>query len=183
MARQIVPLRYGRTAAFLHWASAIAIVFALVIGLLARQAPGEHRAEYLLRVHLPLGILVVLLTLARILWRLFDVRPMPIPDQPRRQVLLSRVVHALLTLVPLLLGLSGTALLIVSGALPILFGGAAGPLPAFTRFPPMRVHASAAIALAVLLAVHLLAVVYHQVFHKHRLLARMRIGDIPEDRP
>ena len=168
--------RYDIGAIVFHWTVAAAILVALPLGFLAAHAPDDRHAALLLRVHIPLGILTLVLTVARAIWRYRHAPPPPPAGQPRWQIDVARVSHALLYAVPMVLGASGLALLALSGAAPIVFARVQGVLPDFSRFPPMAVHALAAFILIGLVGLHGAAVVYHQFYRRDRLLARMGIG-------
>lgn len=176
MAGSGTPQRYGSLAIAFHWTVAAAILVALPLGFLAAHATDARQAASVLRIHVPLGILILVLTAGRAIWR-YRHRPPPAPaGQPRWQAGAARITHILLYVVPIVTGVSGLALLALSGAAPILFSRARGALPDFSRFPPMTAHALGAFALVGLLCFHLGAVVYHQVLRRDRLLARMGIG-------
>ena len=167
---------YRLPAIVFHWALAAAILVVLPLGFLAAHAPGSPQARSLLRIHVPLGILILLLAVARAIWR-YRHAPPPAPcGQPHWQIAAARVSHTLLYVVPILLGASGLALLALSRAAPIVFARVRGTLPDFTQFPPMAVHAAAAFVLLGLLGLHLAAVIYHQAYRRDRLLARMGVG-------
>lgn len=168
--------RYGTLAAALHWLSALAILAMLPLGFAAAHAGDPARATALLRLHLPLGLAVLALTLARIAWALVDVRPEAPPGQPRWQHRLARGNHILLYALVVLLSVSGIGLIALSGAAPAIFAGDAGRLPDFSTLPPMAVHAASALGLVGLLACHFGAVAYHQIYRRDSVLARMRVG-------
>lgn len=176
MGAGALPKRYDVVARSLHWLSALAILLVLPIGLLAARASSDHQAVALLRVHVPLGLLILALMLARLAWRRRHVPPAPPSDTPRWQVTLARVVHVLLYALPIVIAASGIGLMALSGAAPLIFGRTGGRLPDFSRFPPMTVHATGALALVGLLALHVAAVAYHQFVRRDRTLARMGIG-------
>ncbi len=171
--------RYDSFAIVLHWTSAAAILVALPLGFLAAHASDSGQAAALLRIHVPLGIVIVILTLSRVVWRLRHGPPPAVEGQPRWQAAAARISHLLLYVVPIVLGASGIALMVLSGAAPVVFSRVQGTLPDFSRFPPMAVHAASAFALVGLIALHLVATVYHQVVRRDRLLARMGIGALP----
>lgn len=167
---------YGAGAIAFHWIVAAAIVVALPLGFLAAHAADDRQAASLLRVHVPLGILILVLTVARAIWRYRHAPPAPPAGQPRWQSGAARVSHALLYAVPMALGVSGVALLALSGAAPVVFGRVQGVLPEFARLPPMAAHALAAFVLVGLIGLHGAAVVYHQIHRRDRPLARMGVG-------
>ena len=170
------PDRYGVIAAMIHWLSAAAILAMIPLGFTAADAHDPARVAALLRIHLPLGRFILVLTLARMIWWLVDVRPARPSGQPVWQHRLASGSHLLLYGLILLLCGSGIGIMIMSGAAPDIFSGKTGILPDFTTFPPMPVHAAAAFALIGLLILHLAAALYHQFWRRDRLFARMRVG-------
>lgn len=170
--------RYGSVQIALHWTSAAAILALLVLGLMAAATGDPAQKAALLRVHAPLGTLVLALTIARVGWRFFDKRPDKLARQPRWQAFTARTTHALLYAVTISMGVSGIGLMILSGAGAILFSGAPGPLPDFRDFRPLAVHGAGAAAMVGLLSLHVGAALYHQFYKRDRLLARMGVGTV-----
>ena len=113
------------------------------------------------------------LTLARLGWWLVDVRPAMAAGVSAFQARAARTVHALLYVVVLGVAVSGVALTVVSGAGAILFAGAPGPLPDLWDYPPRIFHGAGARLLFMLLGLHVGAALYHQLFMRDRILARM----------
>ncbi|NSY14862.1 cytochrome b [Agrobacterium vitis] len=167
---------HGGIAVALHWIIAVGIVTLLVLGFAAGRAVSESQQADILRVHITLGVSVLLLTLFRAIWWSLNRRPGRLSGQPLWQHHVAQVTHALLYGVPVIAAASGIGLLIFSGAGPIIFLHAPGPLPQFEDFPPMAVHAIAAFTLIGLIVLHVVAALYHQVLRRDRLLARMGIG-------
>ncbi len=168
--------RYGFLEIALHWVSAAAILTLLGLGLTAADISDPGQKAALLRVHAPLGILTLALTVIRAAWWLFDKRPGNPVGQPRWQAFTAHSVHTLLYLVTIAMGVSGIGLMVLSGAGAILFFGAPGPLPHFRDLRPMAVHEAGAFAMIGLLCVHIGAVLYHQTYKRDRLLVRMGVG-------
>jgi cytochrome b561 len=176
------PQRYGSVAIAIHWISAAAILLQFGLGVAAANASEAGAQTSLLRAHVVLGIFVVTLTLIRLGWWLIDRRPGALAGLPSWQALSERVVRVLLYFLILLLGASGLAVLVLSGAADILFAGASRALPDFTRLPPMAAHIAAAAALLSLAALHIVAALYHHFWRRDGLLGRMwkaRAGAAP----
>ena len=171
--------RYGSVAVAIHWLTAVAIVALVGLGLAAANAADPDLKAALLRAHVPLGTLVLLLTIFRIVWWFIDRRPAPLAGMPRWQVSAEGLVRILLYALILVLGSSGITLIILSGAGAVLFGGAAGPLADFWQFPPMFAHYVAALLLIALAGGHIVAALYHQFFKRDRVLSRMGLGSAP----
>ncbi len=167
--------RYGSLAVTLHWLSAVAILALLALGFMAANAPGTARQTAFLRLHVPLGVFVVVLTLTRIVWWCFDARPGDVAGQPRWQALTAHVTHSLLYGFLIVMGASGIGLMLLSRAAPILFFDAPGPLPRFSDFPPMVAHALGAFAIVTLLCLHIGAALFHQAYKRDHLFARMGV--------
>ena len=167
--------RYGTLAATLHWVSAIALAGMVAVGFAAANSADAGRTAALLRTHVPLGLLLLALTLARLVWRLFDRRPAA-PAGPRWQQIAARLNHAALYGVVILMGVSGIGVMVLSGAAAIVFSGAATAMPHFFDLAPMKAHVLGAILLIGLFGLHVSAALYHQFYRRDHLLARMGVG-------
>lgn len=167
--------RYGILAVTLHWVSAVAIFGMLAVGFAAADTADAGRTAALLRVHIPLGLLVLALTVARLVWWLLDHRPAT-PAGPRWQRIAGRLNHAALYGTVLLMGVSGIGVMVLSGAAAIVFSGDATAMPRFFDFAPIKAHAFGALVLVGLLGLHVGAALYHQFYRRDFLLARMGIG-------
>ena len=167
--------RYGIVAVALHWTSAAAVFLLLPLGFLAAASSDTARSIALLRIHVPMGILVLLLTILRLAWWRHDPRPDAVAG-PRWQVISAKATHLLLYAVLILMGSSGIGLMIASGAGSSLFGDEPAALPQFTRYAPMVIHALGAFALVALLILHVGAALYHQLYRRDATLLRMAYG-------
>ena len=170
------PDRYGLVAIALHWLSALIIIVLLVVGVAAANVTDPAVSTRLLRIHAPLGVLVLILTIARIAWRLADVRPGPPADQPHWQSIAANIVQTGLYGLILVLGASGIGVMVLSGLGPTLFGDTHQPLPGFATLRPFLTHKAAAFLLFVLLHIHIGAALHHHFVVHDRLLARMGLG-------
>lgn len=177
MSAKSTAERYGSVAIAIYWITAAAILALLVAGLWAANTSDDGTKVALLRVHVPLGVAVLALTLFRMAWWFMDRRPAAPVGTPRWQVSVEAIVRVLLYALVLLLGGSGIAMIVLSGAGAILFGGEARALPDFWTYPPMRAHFLAVVALAALLCLHIAAALYHHVIRRDGLLARMGVGN------
>ena len=177
MSAQSSATRYGAVAISIHWVSAAAVAALLATGLIAADATDPALRTALVQLHLPLGVIVLLLTLLRIVWWWrFDRHPVPPEGQLRWQQRLAGATHYGLYFVLLLLVASGIGTLVLSGALPALLSGAA--LPDFEGIGPRIVHGIVARLLIGLLILHIGAALYHQFIRRDRLLGRMGVGPV-----
>ncbi|HEX6865912.1 MAG TPA: cytochrome b [Caulobacteraceae bacterium] len=118
------PDRYSMVAIILHWTIAALILTNVGIAWAADEVRGPDRVAAL-QPHKVIGITVLLLTLARLAWRLV-MKPPRMPDTmaPWERVL-ARTVHVLFYVVMVALPLSGWAMVSASplaGAYPIHLG-------------------------------------------------------------
>ncbi|WKD48474.1 cytochrome b [Microbulbifer spongiae] len=129
-----------------------------------------------LRVHVPIGVVILLLTLVRIGWWCFmDYKPASVP-MPSWQDHASRAVHILFYVVILGTVASGIGMVILSGAGPIIFGGDLATLTDLFDYPPRRPHGIGARVIIVLLILHVGAALYHHLLKRDQLLRRMWFG-------
>lgn len=171
--------RYGAVAIMIHWLTAAAVFGLLVSGLVMAGTVDPEAKKAILMVHAPVGTLVLLLTLARIAWWLVaDRRPAAAKGGSSAQKMVARLVHMAFYPVLLVLGGSGIAMLVLSGAIPALIGE--GPLPDFSTLLPRGPHGFAAWALIGLVALHVGAALYHQFVRRDGLLARMGLPSWPQ---
>lgn len=175
MMRKSSRDRYGAIAASIHWVSALAIILMLATGLMLDGAEDPGLTLGLLRLHVPLGISVAVLTLIRIVWWLaFDKHPHAPADLSPTQKWAARLVHLGLYGAIIVMVASGIGLMALTGALPQIVSG--GALPDFSETPPALVHGLMGRLLLVLAAGHILAALYHQLIKRDNLIGRMRIG-------
>ena len=177
MPLKSTPARYGAIPIAIHWISALALLGLLMSGFRAADMLDHAAKAGILRIHTAVGMAVLVLTLARILWWIaIDRKPDHPAGQPRWQQIASSAVHGMLYLAVLLMAGSGIATMALSGAGDIVWGGAAAPLPDFRQFAPRAAHGLGASILILLSLLHIAAALYHQFVLRDRLLARMGLG-------
>lgn len=171
--------RYAKPQIVIHWLAAALIAFLLVTGtLVLADLPNTAQKIGNLRIHMILGGLAGLLIIFRIVLR--KRLPAPLPVQGEK---LAKLGHMALNLVILLMVFSGVMLSLQSGAFDAVFGS--GVLPEdFKQFTPRKIHGLASRATMGLIALHVLAALYHQIIIKDNLLSRMGLGTTKaESRP
>lgn len=164
-------IRYAKSQIAIHWLAAALIIFLLVTGsLVLADLPNTAEKIGNLRIHMILGVLAGILVIARVILR------KRLPALPAvHGEMFARLGHMALNLIILLLVFSGAMLMLQSGALDALLGSAALPAD-FKEFTPRRIHGLASRVAMALIALHVLAALYHQFIVKDGLLARMGIG-------
>ena len=168
--------RYGSVSMFFHWVSAAIILALVVLGFRAASTSDLTLKASILRLHVPLGGLILVMTVLRLLWRLIDRKPQDVPGTSAWQAVTARAVHALLYVTLVVMGVSGIAMIAMSGAAAILFDGSPARLPNFWDYAPRIPHGIGAFVLIALITLHVAAAAYHQFIKRDRLLARMGLG-------
>ncbi len=174
MARLSNNSHYGTVAVTIHWLSALLILALLGSGFRAGQIIDPIAKADILRVHAPMGITILLLTLARIIWWWrHDTKPAALGNSPRWQEVSAKTVHVLFYIIILGMAASGIGMFVLSGAGAIIFGGAQAALPDFNLYPPRIPHGLGARAMVALLVLHAGAALYHHFFKRDVTLSRM----------
>jgi cytochrome b561 len=103
-------LRYGAVAMTLHWLLAAAILFMLGLGLTMTSLDETDPLMFpLFQLHKSIGLTILVLSLARLLWRLFHPAP-PLPaHMPRWERTTARGVHAMIYALTITIPLMGWA--------------------------------------------------------------------------
>ncbi len=182
------PPRYSAVAILLHWAIALLVLALVGLGLYMTSLPPGSAAQFsLYQWHKSLGITVLLLTLARIAWRLSH----PVPALPATlkpwERLAARGTHVGLYALMLAIPLTGWALVSASPwNLPtILYGVIPWPhLPVLSTLEDKagaeavleQVHGLLAWSAVALVALHVAAALKHHFILKDDVLARMLPG-------
>jgi cytochrome b561 len=168
---------YGTVAIAIHWLSAALIIAMFVLGIVASETTDPLQKSSILRIHAPVGLFVLALTILRITWWLVaDKKPAAVAGQSPWQKSVSTWVHRILYFCILGMAGSGIWLLRSSGAGEIIFDGANKPMPDLETFFAYSAHSTIALVFEALIVLHVLAALYHQFVLRDRLLARMGIG-------
>lgn len=163
---------YGRFAVSIHWLSAILILVLLGSGFRSDMSLDPATKIMILRVHIPVAILVLVLTAVRLVWWWrFDKKPAPLEGTPALQEKIALWTHRLLYVLLIVMLGSGIGLSILSGAPDAVFGSA--ELPVFTEYPPRIAHGIAAKILAGLIVLHAGAALFHHFMKRDVTLKRM----------
>jgi len=102
--------RYGAVAMTLHWLLAAAILFMLWLGLfMTSLEDSDPRTFPLFQVHKSIGLTILILSVARLLWRLANPAPPPPAHSPRWERIAARAVHALFYVLMIAVPLMGWA--------------------------------------------------------------------------
>lgn len=165
---------YGTIAVTIHWLSVLFIIMMIGSGLRAAGLTDSTAKAAVLSVHVPLGIIVLLLTLSRVAWWMFaDQKPQAPQADPAWQTKSAHAVHIAFYILIFGMAASGIGMMVLSGAGSILFGGSQAPLPDFWSYLPRVPHSIGSRVLIVLFIIHAGAALYHQFIKGDGLLNRM----------
>ena len=170
-----VERTYNPVAKILHWSIALLIVLQLGIGWTMPEIHKGTRPDGEIGWHLRVGVLIVLLVAARVVWR--AVRPPLGTDSDHSGMRrLASATHILLYLLMIIVPLLGWA---NAGSRDWAVG--IGPLQ-LPRLVPVGsklghgmgdIHGDLAVVLAVMIGLHVAAALYHQFIRKDDTLRRM----------
>jgi cytochrome b561 len=173
--------RYDAPTLALHWLTVALVItlwtIAQIWDWLPKGSAPRHAAQAL---HVSLGMLFIVVLLARLAWRLSGGRRLAPPPGSRLLVLASRAVHGVLYLLLLLMAISGP-LNRSAGGDPLSFFG-------LVTFPPLLAenkalaetindfHGTVATIILILAGLHAAAALLHHYLWRDGVLARMVPG-------
>lgn len=168
--------RYHPVSMLLHWLLALLILGTLAVGLYMTGLPFSPTRLKLYNWHKWAGMMILLLSAARLLWRLTHRPPADLP-MPAWQRRIAHAAHGLLYLLFFAVPLAGWAYSSAAGFPIVLF--AVLPLPDWV--PVSRdlaeqlksLHHWLAYALCAVVALHIAAALKHQWVDRDGLLLRM----------
>ena len=157
--------RYGKIQVIIHWLTLLLLLgsfFSHEAMKAAWRFVGENGAEGFtpdigVRVHVIIGISILVLTVIRIVLKVTKGSPPPVEGQHPVITIAASAVHGLLYLILLAMPLTGMAAWL----------GGIRDLG--------EVHKVLFIVILVLLAAHILAALFHQFIIKDNLISRMRL--------
>lgn len=181
-----LPSRYGFVAMTLHWLIAAAIIANIVLILTMPEGrTPTHRM--MMGWHMSVGLTVLVLSIARLVWRWMNPVPPP-PHGLNRWIHVSgTAMHHLLYTLMVAIPLAGWLLVSANGYSPPWFGLFDWPVfPGFGGLSKEAAHdwheafESAHVvlgwAMIVLIPCHIAAALYHHIVRKDNVLIRMIPG-------
>jgi cytochrome b561 len=168
---------YDSGAKSLHWTTVVLLGAQFTIGWIM---PGVHKLTQpgvLVRLHFSLGVLILGITAARLLWRLAVGVPDPPANLPRWQQLASQTLHTILYVLLFALVFSGWVYASSHGIAVTFFGLAT--LPAI--FPDGsavgqaigNLHSPLAYVLLTAVGLHIGAALAHTLIWRDSVMGRM----------
>ncbi len=108
-------VNYSRGAQLLHWSNALLIFFMWPLGMIMVRSESIETKTTLYQIHVAIGLLVLILTLIRTVWRFTVARPSVPPKLTSVQRRTVMFVHVLQYVALLVLTFSGVGLMLASG--------------------------------------------------------------------
>jgi cytochrome b561 len=174
---QTTPSRYHPLQVTFHWLTVILVFAALILGKYSSFLPNDASEIAPLRLHMIIGILTLVVIVARFITRTKLPRPAYASTGNAFLDGLGKFVHYALYLLVFLMTLSGMSLSLQTGLPSIVFFGSGASLPTdFYDFTARMLHGFIAPTLALLVLLHVGAALYHQFTLKDNLLSRMWYG-------
>ena len=182
--------RYGTVAMSLHWLIAIAVLFNIALGYYMGDLPRSDPDRFwIIQFHKSTGLSILVLSVARLLWRV--VNPMPaLPEHMAKwERMLARGVHYIFYVLIIAIPLAGWAMVSSSTrGLPTMWYG----LFEWPRIPFLAdlsldqkhyfggifesTHNTLAVVAIVLIALHVAAALKHQFWDRDTVMSRMLPG-------
>lgn len=98
---------YGAVAKSFHWLIALLVIIMLGVGLYMSGLDPSPKMFQIYALHKSLGITILFLVILRLLWRLTNGVPIPLPNHKAWEKILAKIIHSLLYLSLLAMPLSG----------------------------------------------------------------------------
>ncbi|MDE2445975.1 MAG: cytochrome b [Alphaproteobacteria bacterium] len=172
----VSPTRYTQVAIWLHWITAILLIYMLFWGEgLIKSFGGAAPANP--GLHASLGVTILALTVLRLVWRLMNPPPPDLP-MPAWQAKGSHALHLAFYAMLFLIPISGMAAMgrLIAGKHPEFANLTIFNLfnvPYFEMSWLSSIHGLTTNLTIGLLALHVVAALKHQFFDKDNLLKRM----------
>ena len=170
---------FAPVARWLHWLMAVMIIAMLFIGA-GMAASVSERHEWLLNLHKPLGIAILLLVVVRLFVRFSTRQPALPADLPAVQVLAARMSHLLLYGLMFCLPIVGWAMISAAGD-PVMLSSSL-QLPGIVPASPgtfaflRKAHTYLAYLLFFTVLLHLAAALFHGWIRRDGVLQSMVRG-------
>ena len=171
------PTQFALRSRILHWLMAVMLLTMLFLGVTMVASLGNYHK--LVAIHRPLGIMILILAVVRLINRMFTTLPPFPPTMSRQERWIAMASEKLLYGLMLTLPLVGWGML-SAGHYPIVMFGPLHLPPILPANPTVyavlrETHTILAYLLFVTFLAHLSAVLFHTLIVRDRLLQRMAL--------
>ncbi|MDD5057410.1 MAG: cytochrome b/b6 domain-containing protein [Sideroxydans sp.] len=166
--------QYSTRTAVLHWLIFLLVVAAFFLGHELDESKNAAQKLSMFPLHFLIGDLALLLVIVRIYFRKKDGEPAP----ANASALLNKLAtatHGLLNLTLIAVVISGIVTVVSSGVIAALQAGDANLIPDFDKVGAKEFHELFIGVMLLLLALHVVAALYHQFIVKDNLMRRIMI--------
>jgi cytochrome b561 len=176
---------WGSISRLLHWGLGFVVVGMIAYGWWMNHVPARPDRFFYRSIHADIGYVVLLLMVVRLIWRWINPAPALPADTPRWQQFAARVSHGALYGVTMLVAILGWA---HSGAHKPDYADWFGlfRMPQITSTDKLAAdayegrHIFFAYVLLALIAIHVVAAIWHHFVKRDRVTARM-IDGVPDE--
>lgn len=168
--------RWGALAQGFHWAVLMFFVFEYAIAQVMEHSTLGMSVKTMFMLHKSVGVLLLLVVIARVVWRMTDKPPQEVPG-PAWQQSAARLTHLALYGIMVMVPFTGYVMSVAGGKEWLWFGqwvmpnvvGIDPPLKSLAR----KSHFFFVDVAVGLIALHVGAVVFHKLAHGVSILPRM----------
>jgi cytochrome b561 len=174
------PTQFALLSRILHWLMAAMLLAMLFIGVMMVASLGNYHR--LVAIHRPLGIMILILAVIRLVNRRFTTLPPFPPTMSQRERFIASVLERLLYTLMFALPLVGWGML-SAGHYPIVMFGPVHLPPILPANPTLysvlcKAHTILAYLLFATFLFHLGTVLFHTLIVRDRLLNRMALWPV-----
>ena len=180
----MTALRYSNISVILHWLVAIMLVMAMFMGSTALVNTPNDDPEKIgaLTGHMIFGFLITAFMIVRLIVKMKNINPPPMVTGNAMRDKTGVSVHSILYILVILMGLSGFGIALMAGIPDVILGVEGATLPeTFNELLPRLAHGVLAKLIMAVVALHVMAALYHQLILKDNIIARMKFGKRFED--
>lgn len=169
--------RYHPALITLHWLLAVAILLAIGFGglVLDDMANDNIHKAGLLRVHVTLGIFILIFTVVRLIVRASTAKPAPLATGKPLMNKLAVGIHHLLYVLTVLVTLAGLSLAFSADLFGVLFQHVGSMPKDFDDYAAHGIHGLMAYTLLGVVSLHVAGALQHQFILKDRIFSRMSL--------
>ena len=171
------PSQFAYLSRILHWLMAAMLLAMLFIGVTMVSSLGDYHK--LVAIHRPLGIMILILAIIRLVNRMFTTLPPFPPTMPEWERRVATASEKLLYTLMIALPLVGWGML-SAGHYPIVMFGSVHLPPILPHNPLLyavlrKMHTILAYLLFLTFLAHLCAILFHTLIVRDRILHRMAL--------
>lgn len=168
---------YNLVSKTLHWILALAIIFLLFLGFFMHSASGSTKIN-LINIHKSIGISIIILTIIRVIWRLFNTPPKLPKSIKKWEKNTAKIFQLGLYLLSFIMPISGWIMSTASNHIPKFWWWFKLPFPyAKTNYKlagfTHDIHSITAWVFIGFISIHVLAALKHHFVNKNNILKSM----------